>query len=136
MDNFVFKIIVISFFKVLKGEKMTYFNTKIYNSKNLKKEDRIIINYCDDMVRDLLTNAKAECEMTLSEKVSKYTGEHPSTLEKISAEERLKLIQELWESYESDRLMTIVSMIEGYEDFDLTDEEIEAGIPDELEKLK
>lgn len=111
---------------------MSYFNPKIYNSKNLKKEDRFAILICDDIVKGLLQNAKYEAELTLKPEM---TGEKVNTLEKISAEERLDLIQELWESYEADRLNTIVGMIDSYEDFELTDEEIKAGVPDDLGEL-
>lgn len=103
---------------------MSYFDERIYNSKNLHDEDKRIIRGADIIMRDLLRNEAADCGIALEN--------NPSTLERIQIEERLNLLKQLWENYKVERLEMIVSFIDNYDDPEFTDEQVEAGEPDDL----
>ena len=102
---------------------MSYYNPKIYNSKNLHKDDLVIIRVMDDVVKTVLQchNDKLKDEM-------EYDN---STLNKIKIEEGLKTLIDIWEEYKLVRMETIVSMIDGYD----MEENVEEKEPDDLGDL-
>lgn len=102
---------------------MSYFNEKIYNSKNLHKDDLVIIRIMDDVVKTVLEYQNGRLTDELE-----YDN---STLNRIRVEEGLKTLIDVWESYKNERLETIVSMIDSYD----MEEEIEEKEPDNLGNL-
>ena len=103
---------------------MSYYDPKIYNSKNLHKEDQTLFRFADIMVRDLLRAELTNCTVELEE-------HDCSTLERIQIEERLNLLKELWENYKVDRLETMVSIMDCYD----INEETKDAEPDDLGEL-
>lgn len=103
---------------------MSHFDPKVYNSKNLHKEDQRLFRFADIMVRDLLRAELTNCTVALE-------CNNCSTLERIQIEERASLLEELWENYKIDRLETMVSMMECYDE----NEEVEDKEPDDLGEL-
>lgn len=103
---------------------MSYYNPKIYNSKNLHEDDAIIIRIMDIVMEKVLSNASNDLRFNMET--------DDSTLNKIKVEEGLRNLVNIWERYKVERQETIVAMIDNYD----LDENIEEKEPDILEDLK
>ena len=87
---------------------MSYFEPKIFHIDNLKKEHRDEILTADFLISETLTQMKNNESVFM---------DSPSTvLEKISLEEQRRALDSVWETYLSNRMDMLVSMIESYDD--------------------
>lgn len=85
---------------------MSYFNPRIYNIQNLKKQDRMEVSYWRNIVREAAERSKADMDECHCH----------DTLEKIRAEIGIQAIDEFLESFDIQVAEIIVGLIDGYGD--------------------
>lgn len=87
---------------------MSYFDPKIYNIQNLKKEDQKEINFWRELVHNEAENFIFDAE------ISRKTEN--DTLKKIHAEITDQIMTDFLKNFEYKVVDVIVSMIDGYSD--------------------
>lgn len=88
---------------------MSYYNLEIYNYKNLKKEDKLIIDAMRWVRDNTIEGVRADIE-------DEFNDEDSKTIGKIKKEIAENVINRILERYESDEEETIVAIIDNYDD--------------------
>lgn len=93
--------------KLERKNQMTYVNPQIYNSRNLKPDDKKALVIADMLIHDCVFSVKTDLEI----------GREASfLLERIDAECELEALKSVCQMYRCNRMKFMVSCIVNYEE--------------------